>query len=1295
MQAFNLLMGRDADLLKLDIPELDFEFAFGQGISIFPGVLNVDLGGTFSAYANLDFGFDTYGIRKFKESGDFVDVFDGFYVDDHVVNGVDQPEVTFTAGLNAGAFVGAVLVAAEVSGGIIGTVSADLCDIDPDGTFDQFEPDGRIRPSEMAQLISYDPFAFFDLSGSIDYYFNAWAGVGVIVDLGFVEIRETVWEESWNLASGTLVEFKLATPYPDQDPVLAHIVGSELILHTGRNASLRKHGNTTDGDENFTVSYSSAADRNDDDENDYLLVSGMGGTQQFLASEVTKIVAYGDAGDDTFLLTVDVPADIKVLIRGGEGDDVIKAYGGSTYLDPYPNGQSYGLYGDAGNDQLLGGDYNDTLNGGEGDDKLLGGGGDDRLVGGAGSDYLRGDGGNDILYGDADDIRMLAGSGHDTLIVTGGVTGTTRPMIDGGSGDDTIIAEYANLDIIGGYGRNSLTITRDDGTSPATITLARSPAGGDSGSLTGASTMTYSGINEPLTVKLGGLGDTLTVKSTPDMPLSVEGGGGGDRIYVESIQAPTTVNLTAAGDDTVTLGRNGSLQFLEHNVTVQGGSTGNDQLIYDNSSDPSNHLGEQVDQRGRQRSLWTAFHYRESTSAYDVAVDTVEVRLGGGSDAITVPDLARHVVIRGGEGADTVTATLVDVVGRLDTHDVEIVYLSDDRSAVNPNWTLDETGLSADGAVVLTTSNAVESYIKLSNQDDTFTVDAVGHKTQVEMRDGVDNATIGNLSATGAALILAAGDDDNETLTIDDSSRANSGTGTIAAGSITGFGMVGSVTYAEFETLDFQGSDTDYALTLQDTSVPTTVTLGSGTDSVTVVNTSHASAIGTGGGNDRVTIHSASAPLTLSGSIGYDVLIYAPPAGAADDLELLDPTDGNQGASSPNVAFNGLEEIHFALPDSNDALELDYTFPDVRVEIAGNGGNDTVTARQIGGTVSFASGSGYDTVAVQGTGDPTTHFTKLTFEPGLELLKIDNSGSVDAVDWYAASGGIYVEQVDENHLIINNDAARETKILAGSSGVDTLTVQEAANRTVDATIDGNYVELVSGALVLSPGSFLSDDPADDDDFTYTLGTLDGVADVATFGEFVYTASAGDDTVAVFEDLGEGELQLRQIFKEGLDGIDSLEGVSRIVVSEDGMFVYVSAVDDNAITVFSRDADTGLLSFMQVVRDGIGAWDGEQGDIDLALSSNALYVAVPGDNSLVVFAVEQDGRLAFTEAIPNTPSENVAYLKSAQQSSTYNTTYSGADRAVDGNTDPIWQSNTNNSISCTNPRWRLVGGRSRW
>ena len=1217
MQAFNLLMGKDATLIYLDIPALDFKFAFGQGIPIFPPVLKVNLGGTFEAYANLDFGFDTYGLRKFKESGDVLDIFDGFYVDDHVVDGVDQPEAMFKASLNAGALVSAVLAAAEVDGGIEGTLSADLVDIDPDGDFTRYQPDGKIRPSEIAQLLAFSPMAFFNLSGKITYYFHAWVGVGIIVDLGLFSIRETLWEKEWNLASGTLVEFKLETPFPAQNPVLGEVQDGVLRLNMGPRAAQRLYGNTSDGSENFAVSFS--------EDDDAIVVSAMGGTQSFPAAGIRRIEANGGSENDTITLSTNVPSRIEVLLQGGAGDDTLKAFGGWAWDGDTSDSVRIGLYGDDGNDLLQGGDGPQSLDGGTGNDRLLGGDGSDYLRGGPGRDYLRGDGGDDTVCGDADDEGIYGGAGNDCIYVCGTGGSAWRVPVDGGFGDDQIVVRYANLNIVGGYGQN-LLLLRDDGESgSATLTLTRDPARGDAGSLVVqragavAESIAFTDVNVSLGISMvrpdsvAGEnpvpGNNLTVLSALDVPLTITGGAGDDAIALAATKAPTTVDLAGAGTDCLTLGTGGSLLAIESSLTVRGGSEAGDRLVLDLSTDDADQTLT-VDAAGTAPALYTVAGVPLKPGIfvdYDGQVDTIELRLGDGTNGVTAPQLGRSVVVRGGTGADRADATLANAApaASLTTFEVETVGLVDCRTGTSYDWKLaegPETGrqllTTGTGAIVLDTTGANTNTLRLSAADDAVTVLGVARPITLDTGGGADTVSVGlgsnrRFDQILAATLTLAGGAGSDTLALYDTPRLDATAGVLGAESVTGFGMAAgtSLAYSGFEIAAFTGGIAAYTLTLAGMTADAIVTLEAGADVITVRGASGSTTLNTGGGSDRVTVDGAGRLLTVAGGSEADTLVYAPPAGAAGNLILGDGTVGQQGQiglgssgviTETDAVFKEIEQITFELPESNDALTLNYTFACAGgVQVNGHGGNDVVTAKAIGGYANLDGGAGYDTLGLDLRNVAPKAFPGLSFAAGLELLLLDNSGYSAAVHWTAAAGEIRAGALS----ILNTEGAADTRILAGASTDDTLTIEEASGRPVDATLAADptiavgRVELLSGAQVLTAGHFSN--PT----YQATTDILDGVADVTSFGDDVYAACTGSSSVETYRRLPSGVLRLLQVFTDGVAGISSLAGANRIVISADGQFVYVSAPGDSAISVFSRAADTGKLTFVQAVLEG--------------------------------------------------------------------------------------------------------------
>ena len=82
-------------------------------------------------------------------------------------------------------------------------------------------------------------------------------------------------------------------------------------------------------------------------------------------------------------------------------------------------------------------------------------------------------------------------------------------------------------------------------------------------------------------------------------------------------------------------------------------------------------------------------------------------------------------------------------------------------------------------------------------------------------------------------------------------------------------------------------------------------------------------------------------------------------------------------------------------------------------------------------------------------------------------------------------------------------------------------------------------------------------------------------------------------------------------RNGVAGVDGLAFASAVAVSPDGAHVYATGFLDNALVAFSRDASTGMLTFVEVQRDGVGGVDGLGRPHSVALSPDGanVYVAL--------------------------------------------------------------------------------------
>ena len=235
-------------------------------------------------------------------------------------------------------------------------------------------------------------------------------------------------------------------------------------------------------------------------------------------------------------------------MRGGAGDDTVYVQ------ESYYGG---GVYGDEGNDILVGNIYGDVMAGGSGADQLEGGGGDDRLQSGEGNPQNN--------YELVDD------------------TGTEHDVVNGGAGNDIIAIGYGD-DADGGAGTDRLILS-----------LAGAPAGvvmdltelADGSAIVGggvisnfevveevvgtdfADQLTLGTFEELIIVNARGGNDTIT---TGGSSAQVDGGDGDDRI-ISGIAADVIVG--GAGRDTV------DYQHYASGVTVdlQAGSGAGGDII--------------------------------------------------------------------------------------------------------------------------------------------------------------------------------------------------------------------------------------------------------------------------------------------------------------------------------------------------------------------------------------------------------------------------------------------------------------------------------------------------------------------------------------------------------------------------------------------------------------------------------------------------------------------------------------------------------------------------------------------
>jgi Ca2+-binding RTX toxin-like protein len=315
----------------------------------------------------------------------------------------------------------------------------------------------------------------------------------------------------------------------------------------------------------------------------------------------------GDLGDDLV-----VGINVRDTLFGGKGNDTLRGVASSSYLS-----------GDLDDDILVitnttqtsafGGTTVFTL--GIERTTLIGGGGSDSLYGalgefGTGRNFFEGGDGNDTLRVFATNDTAQGGAGDD-FIVSATVTAFSsvgarsdfpgfagRNLLDGGVGNDTIVAAFSTDTMIGGEGNDSLS------------GLFTQASGADGNDTLNASFATFSGSSVALITLDGGLGNDLLIgnRSATNFMNGGEGndsivfGTTGDRLIGtfggnDTISYATGVSFSSAstpnvitdnlgsnfitggnGLDSITTGAGDDILFGGPNNPITPGSDGDDTL---------------------------------------------------------------------------------------------------------------------------------------------------------------------------------------------------------------------------------------------------------------------------------------------------------------------------------------------------------------------------------------------------------------------------------------------------------------------------------------------------------------------------------------------------------------------------------------------------------------------------------------------------------------------------------------------------------------------------------------------
>ncbi|NVK26015.1 MAG: beta-propeller fold lactonase family protein [Gammaproteobacteria bacterium] len=118
-------------------------------------------------------------------------------------------------------------------------------------------------------------------------------------------------------------------------------------------------------------------------------------------------------------------------------------------------------------------------------------------------------------------------------------------------------------------------------------------------------------------------------------------------------------------------------------------------------------------------------------------------------------------------------------------------------------------------------------------------------------------------------------------------------------------------------------------------------------------------------------------------------------------------------------------------------------------------------------------------------------------------------------------------------------------------------------------------------------------------------------------------------LTIFERSERGDLLVKQVLKNGSDGVNQFINPQKIVVSPNGQFLYIACAGSHSIVVFHK-LDNGKYEFLQAINNLDVGGQGLEGASSLAISSDGSKVFAAGEagEGLFKFSAGVDGQLNY-------------------------------------------------------------------
>lgn len=139
-------------------------------------------------------------------------------------------------------------------------------------------------------------------------------------------------------------------------------------------------------------------------------------------------------------------------------------------------------------------------------------------------------------------------------------------------------------------------------------------------------------------------------------------------------------------------------------------------------------------------------------------------------------------------------------------------------------------------------------------------------------------------------------------------------------------------------------------------------------------------------------------------------------------------------------------------------------------------------------------------------------------------------------------------------------------------------------------------------------------------YSPTASPINNIAFTET-GDFMFVTSTDDNAVTSFSrNTSTGVLTLASVVIDGSGGVDGIQGASSLYLTPDNKHLYVSGQNENAVAIFSVNTTTGLLTYINKLVDGVGGITSIATPRAMGGSPDGRYIYVSGygDNAITAF-----------------------------------------------------------------------------